>query len=199
VWVVYRKATKQVVGLTANTAIDVDKSTALNAIVEGLLEKKPIQEYDAILVQDLEQASDYMAAFPDKLVLGKGKGGLRVVIREPEAFSLHVTCDAPDRHPVDRIPTIPGDGQSFTTLTIQVIDERSVAQRAERHRDVLYLRTDHGTLRDSQGVNDISSVQLQNGSAAIRLVSGQIKRVATVQILSADQSVRSADFRVEFT
>src|SRR5262245_33067318 len=136
-WVVYHKATKKIVGLTANTAIDVDKNTALNTIVQGLIEKAPVTEYDAILVKDPEYAADYMAVFPDKLALAEGKEGLRVVIREPEVFSFHVTCDALEKHPVDRIPTIPGDGKSFTTITIQKIDERTAAQRAERDNDVL--------------------------------------------------------------
>ena len=162
-------------------------------IVEGLIEGSD-SDYD-VLVRTREGrrlhgglSTNLFSARPGAFACGR-----------PQAkCSLHVTA-TPDRHPVDRIATIPGDGQSFTTLTIQVIDERNVAQLTERHRDVLYLRTDHGTLRDSQGVNEISSVQLQNGSAAIRLVSGQIKRVATVQILSADPSIRSVDFRVEFT
>jgi hypothetical protein len=197
-WVVYHKATKKVVGLTANTAIDADKSTALKDIVQGLVDKKPVKEYDAIQVTDPEKCTDYMSVFPDKLAVAEGKTGVRLVIREPEVFSLHVTSDSPNKHPVDGIPTIAGDGKAFTTITIQKIDERNLAQNAERHKEVIYLRTDHGTLQDSQGKNEIRSVQLEKGRASFRLVSSQIKRVATVQVLCAEPPM-STDFRVEFT
>ena len=111
-WVVYHKPTREIVGLTPNTDLDVEKERAINETVEGLLKKLPVQEYDAVLVQEKDKAADFMAAFPEKLVLIEGEGGARLVIREPERFSLHVICDSPDRHPVDRIPTIPGDGTS---------------------------------------------------------------------------------------
>jgi hypothetical protein len=199
VWVVYHKATKQIVGLTPNTDLDVDRDGAVNEIVDGLLNKSAVQEYDAILVQEKEKAADYMAVFPDKLILTEGGGGLRVVIREPESFSLHVTCDAKQKHPVDKIPMIPSDGTSFTTITIQKIDERSAPQRGEGHNDTLYLRTDYGTIRDVQGDTELGEIQLKNGRASIRLVSEPIKRVATVQIMSTDPKLPSVDFRVAFS
>jgi hypothetical protein len=198
VWVVYQKATKKIVGLTPNTDLDVDKERAVSEIVDGLLVKTAIQEYDAILVQEREKAADYMAVFPDKLILTEGTGGLRVIIREPESFSLHVSCDAPEKHPVDGIPMISGDGTSYTTITIQKIDERKVPQRGEAQNDTLYLRTDHGAIRDVQGDAELGSVQLKNGRAAIRLFSEPIKRVATVQVMSTDPKLPSVDFRVAF-
>ena len=138
-------------------------------------------------MQEKDKAADYMAVFPEKLVLTEGEGGaLRLAIREPERFSLHVICDSPDRHPVDRIATIPGDGTSYTTINIQKIDERGVPQRGEAENDTLYLRTNYGTLRDIQGDTELGSIQLRNGRAQMRLVSESIKRVATVQIMSAD-------------
>ena len=197
-WVVYHKDTKQIVGLTPNADLDVDKDSAVTEIVDGLLSKSPVQEYDAILVRETDKAAEYMTAFPEKLMLNQGDGGLRIVIREPERFSLHVMCDSPNRHPVDRIPTIPGDGTSYTTITIQKIDERSVPQRGEAQNDTLYLRTDYGILRDIQSDTEIGSIQLRNGHAQMRLVSESIKRVATVQILSTDPQLPSVDFRVAF-
>jgi hypothetical protein len=197
-WVVYHKPTKEIVGLTPNTDLDVDRDRAVNETVEGLLKQLPIQEYDAILVQEKDKAADYMAVFPEKLMLTEGEGGLRVVIREPERFSLYVTCDSPNRHPVDRIPTIPGDGTSFTTITIQKIDERSVPQRGEGDNETVYLRTNYGTLRDMQSDTEIGSIQLKNGRAQMRLKSESIKRVANVQIMSADPKLPSADFAVAF-
>jgi hypothetical protein len=198
VWVVYHKATNNIVGLTPNTDLDVDKEKALTEIVDGLLLKSPVHEYDAILVQEKDKAAEYMSAFPGKLQLTEGDGGPRIVIREPESFSLHVTCDAPQKHPVDKIPMIPSDGTSFTTITVQKVDERSVPQRGEGQNDTLYLRTDYGTIRDVQGDAELGEIQLKNGRASMRLVSEPIKRVATVQILSADPKLPSADFRVAF-
>jgi hypothetical protein len=197
-WVVYHKPTKEIVGLTPNTDLDVEKERAINETVDGLMKKLPVQEYDAVLVQEKDKAADFMAAFPEKLVLSEGEGGFRVVIREPERFSLHVICDSPDRHPVDRIATIPGDGKSYTTITIQKIDERSVPQRGEAQNDTLYLRTTYGTLRDVESDTEIGSIQLRNGRAQMRLKSEPIKRVATVQIMSADPKLPSVEFRVAF-
>ena len=197
-WVVYHKPTKEIVGLTPNTDLDVDKDRAVNETVEGLLKKQPVQEYDAILVQEKDKAADYMAVFPEKLVLTEGEGGPRVVIREPERLKLHVICDSPNRHPVDRIPTIPGDGTSSTTITIQKVDERGVPQRGEAENDTLYLRTNYGTLRDIQSDTELGSIQLRNGRAQMRLVSESIKRLATVQIMSTDPKLPGVDFRVAF-
>ena len=198
-WVVYHKPTKQIVGLTPITDLEVDQDRAVNDTVNGLLNKGPVQEYDAILVQEKDKAADYMAVFPEKLVLIEGEGGaLRITIREPERFSLHVMCDSPNRHPVDRIPTIPGDGTSFTTINIQKVDERSVPQRGEAENDTLYLRTNYGTLRDVQSETELGSIQLRNGRAQLRLVSESIKRVATVQIMSANPKLPSVDFRIAF-
>jgi hypothetical protein len=199
VWVVYQKGTKKIVGLTPNTDLDVEKEKAVNEIVDGLLVKTAVHEYDAILVQEKDKAADYMAAFPDKLILTEGTGGLRVTIREPESFSLHVTSDAPEKHPVDQIPMIPGDGTSYTTITIQKIDERKVPQRGEAQNDTLYLRTNHGVIRDVQGDTELGSVQLKNGKASIRLFSEPIKRVATVRIMSTDPKLPGVDFPVAFT
>jgi hypothetical protein len=199
VWVVYQKETKKIVGLTPNTDVDVDKEKAVNEIVEGLLVKSAVQEYDAILVQEKEKAADYMAVFPEKLILTGSAGALRISIREPESFRLSVTCDAKERHPVDKIPTIPGDGTSFTTITIQKVDERSVRQLGEAQNDTLYLRTNHGVIRDVQDDTELGSIQLKNGRASFRLFSEPIKRVATVQIMSTDSTLPSVDFRVAFT
>lgn len=198
-WVVYHKPTKEIVGLTPNTDLDVEKDRAVNETVDGLMKRLPVQEYDAILVQEKDKAADYMAGFPEKLVLTEGEGGaLRLAIREPERFSLHVICDSPDRHPVDRIATIAGDGTSYTTITIQKIDERGVPQRGEAENDTLYLRTNYGALRDIQSNTEIGSIQLRNGRAQMRLVSESIKRVATVQIMSANPKLPSVEFRVAF-
>jgi hypothetical protein len=197
-WVVYHKAERKIVGLTANTDIDLDKETALAEIVHGLIDRRDLTEYDAVQVKDRQQATDYMANFPNKLALTETAAGLRVVIREPEVFSLYLTCDAPDKHPIDGIPAIAADGKSYTTISIQKIDERYKIQRGPQHTDLLYLRTNYGIIRNAGGNKDISSIKLKNGAAKFRLLSEPVKRVATVQIMSAKRDMPDTFMRVEF-
>jgi hypothetical protein len=197
-WVVYHKGERKIVGLTANTDIDLDKATALAEVVHGLIDRRDLAEYDAVQIRDHEQATDYMANYPNRLALTEAAGGLRVVIREPEVFSLYLTCDAPDKHPVDGIPEIAADGKSHTTISIQKIDERYKIQRGPQHNDLLYLRTNYGIIRNAGGTKDISSIKLKNGEAKFRLLSESVKRVATVQIMSAKRDLPEAFMRVEF-
>ncbi|UCF92835.1 MAG: hypothetical protein JSW39_01370 [Desulfobacterales bacterium] len=197
-WVVYHRGERRIVGLTADADIDADKEMAVAEVVQGLIVKSDIAEYDAILVRDREKAMDYMAAFPNKLALTEGTAGLKVVIREPEAFALYVTCDAPDKHPVDGIPEIRADGKAYTTISIQKINERFKAQRGPQDNDLLYLRTDYGSLRNAGGTKQINSIKLKKGHATLRLVSEPFRRVATVQIISAKPDLPGAFIRVEF-
>lgn len=197
-WVVYHQETHKIVGLTANTDIDMDRQTALTGIVDGLVDRHDVSEYDAIQVTDRDKAALYMDHYPKKLALVEGAEGLKLTIREPERFALYLTCDAPDQHPVDGIPEIAADGKSYTTITIQKIDERHKLQRGSAHNDRLYLRTNHGVLRDAKGTEDISFVELKEGKASVRLVSERLKRVATVQVMSADQKLADAFINIEF-
>ena len=197
-WVVFRRNKHKIVGFTADSAVDLDKEASLKEVVNGLVKPGEISEYDAIQVTDREKAVEYMEAFPDKLVV---KGPLtkpKLVIRDPETFSLYLTTDAKDVHPVDGIPEITADGQSFATITIQKIDDRYKPQRGAKGNDQIYLRTNHGILRDAEGTNDINSIKLNDGKAVFRLVSEKVKRVATVQMLNTNPNLPDTSFRIEF-
>ncbi len=71
-------------------------------------------------------------------------------------------------------------------------------QKGDADNETLYLRTDHGIIRDEAGKEDINRVQLNKGQAKIRLFSEKLKRVATLQIISTEKYLEDAVFRVEF-
>ena len=197
-WVIYHKQSQKIAGVTANTDLDIDKEAALTEIVGGLAKPSAADEYDAIQVKDRKEATKYMAAFPSKLVITRTTGKLQLVIRDPEAFSLHITTDASDKHPIDGIPGIPADGTSFATITVQKIDDRRKRQSAKTDNDQIYLRTNCGIIRNAEGTGNINAIQLSKGAAVFRLVSEKIKRVATVQVMSASPMLRHSRIRIEF-
>jgi len=198
-WIVYHKTDKKIVGLSADCEPDLDKAVALGEVVKGLINPRPLDEYDAIQVSDRTQASAFMNAFPDKLVLREGSDGhLELAIEEPKIFFLRLQCDAADVHPVDGIPEIPADGTSSTTITVQKIDESGELQQAENDNDLLYLRTDWGSLRSSDGQAEIGQIKLEKGQAKFQLFSEKAKRVATVQVFNADNSLLNSSIRIEF-
>ncbi len=166
--------------------------------VDGRTEPGELGEYDAIQVTDRKKARDYMVAFPGKLVIAGTAKKPKLAIRDPKVFSLFITTDAPDKHPVDGIPEIPADGSSSALISIHKMDERSRPQRGAKDNDQLYLRTDYGIIRDADGNEDISSVTLEKGEAEIRLFSESVKRVATVQIMSVNPDLRGGIMRIEF-
>jgi hypothetical protein len=121
----------------------------------------------------------------------------KVLEKKIQSF-LQLSCDAPDFHPVDGIPEISADGESFTTITAQKIDESGEPQQGNKDNDLLYLRTDYGTLFGSDGKAEISSIKLKRGQAAFRLVSEKARRVATVQVFNADANLMDHSIRIEF-
>jgi len=197
-WIVYKKAERRIIGLTADCNQDPDRETALSEIVAGSVKPGELSEYDAIQVTDREKAREYMEAFPDKLVLTGTAERPKLAIRDPEVFSLFVTIDAPDKHPVDGVPEIPADGSSSALITLQKIDERFKPQRRTKDNDQLYFRTDHGTIRDADGKQDLGSIRLNKGEAKIRLFSETAKRVASLQIMSGNPDLRGTVVRIEF-
>jgi hypothetical protein len=197
-WVVYRTTERRIIGLTAHCDQDIDKETALAEVVEGTVRPGELSEYDAIQVTDGEKAHEYMEAFPDKLVLTGTARKPSLAIRDPEVFSLFITVDAPDKHPVDGIPEIPADGSSSALITIQKIDERFRPQRSVKDNEQLFFRTDHGAIRDVDGKEDINRIALNKGEVSIRLYSEKAKRVATLQIMSDSPDLRGAVIRIEF-
>ena len=199
-WIIFNKDKRAIVGLTADCEIDLDldKQTAISEVVSGLIKPDKIDDYDAIQVTDRDKAFEYMQAYPMKLVLAGTKSKPTVSIREPEIFSLYVTTDAPDQHPVDGIPEIPADGKSSALITVQKIDERSKIQKGADDNDQLYLRVDHGILRDINGEKDINSIKLDKGVSKFRLFSQTLKRVANIEILSEKPDLINTSLRIEF-
>ena len=197
-WIVYHKEDRKIVGMSAHSEVELEKETALREVVDGLVISGKQNEYDAIQVKDREEALNYMEAYPDRLVLKGTEDEPQLAIEEPEIFWLLLKSDAPDAHPVDGIPEIPADGSSFTTITIQKLDKFMKPIQRKDDNDQLYLRTDHGILRNTEGTDDINSVKLNKGEASIRLYSEDRKRVATVEVISADHSLNDALIRIEF-
>lgn len=197
-WVIYKRSDRQIIGVTAHGAQDPEKNAALEEVVQGSVNPGKLSEYDAVQVSDPLLAQQYMEAFPQRLVVAGAGSSPKLVIRDPEAFSLFLESDANDKHPVDGIPEIAADGASSTLITITKIDERFKPQKGEGDNEELYLRTDHGIIRDEDGKNDINRVQLKNGQAKIRLFSEKLKRVATLQIISAAAYLDDTVIRIEF-
>ncbi len=117
---------------------------------------------------------------------------------EEELADLEVAADAPDRHIVDGIGEIPADGQSFTTITVQKINMLGEPLKRRQDNNELFLRTNAGMIKNNQGQQDIRSMKLRNGRASFRLYSETIKRVATVQIISADDFLADTAISIEF-
>lgn len=197
-WVIYKKTDRQIIGVTALGTQDAEKNTALKEVVSGSVKPGKFSDYDAIQVTDRRLAEQYFIAFPHRLVVAGTASKPKLVIRDPEAFSLFIESDAEDKHPVDGIPEIPADGKASTLMTITKIDERFKPQKGDADNETLYLRTDHGIIRDEAGKEDINRVQLNKGQAKIRLFSEKLKRVATLQIISTEKYLEDAVFRVEF-
>lgn len=197
-WIVYLKKDRRVVGLTAINDPDLDKDSAVGEIVKGLVNAGSADKYDAVQVKEPDQALAFMAAPFERLAIGEsGKGKVQVTVEAPQVFRLQIQCDAPDVHPVDGIPEIKADGTSFTTITVQKVDERGEAQKARTDNDELHLRTTAGTLQSAEG-KDITSVKLKQGQAAFRLQSEKARRVATVSVFNADANVQDGAIRIEF-
>ena len=51
-WIIYHKKARTVAGVSPICEPDLDKKTALTSTVNGLLEAKPVAQYDALQVSD---------------------------------------------------------------------------------------------------------------------------------------------------
>jgi hypothetical protein len=127
-----------------------------------------------------------------------GKGKLQATVESPKSSYLLMQSDASDVHPVDGIAEIKADGTSFTTITVQKVDERGEPQKSRNDNDELHLRTTAGTLQSADGKEDIASVKLKQGQASFRLLSEKARRVATVTVISADPNLQDGSIRIEF-
>ncbi|MEW6211746.1 MAG: hypothetical protein AB1631_25540 [Acidobacteriota bacterium] len=198
-WVIYRKKDRSIVGMSADCEPDLDKKFALEEVVRGLVDVEPLSRYDAIQVEDRAKAQAILNAPREHLVISEGaKGKIQLVVEEPRLSYLLMSSDAPDAHPVDGIPEIAADGVSFTTITVQKIDDRGQMQQSKNDNDLLYLRSDFGTLRSADGKEEITSVRLKKGQAVFRLVSEKARRVATVRAFNADSGLENRAIRIEF-
>jgi hypothetical protein len=198
-WVIYHKKDHKIVGLSADCRPELERDFALNEVVKGLVNAEALSKYDALQVSDREHARALIGAPLDQLELRETpKGKLHVAIVEPKHSFLLLSCDATDLHPVDGIPEISADGESFTTITVQKVDDRGEPQQGAKDNDQLYLRTDYGTLFNAGGDEEIGSIKLKRGQAAFRLVSEKARRVATVQVFNADSNLMDRSIRIEF-
>lgn len=198
-WVIYHKKDRNIVGLSADCEPDLDRDQALEEVVKGLVNREAVNKYDAVQVSDRAQAVAFLIAPREHLVLRETpKGKLYVAIEEPKLSLLLLSCDAQDVHPVDGIPEIRADGESFTTITAQKIDDLGEPQQGNKDNDLLYLRADYGTLFGADGKEEIGSIKLKKGQAAFRLVSETARRVATVRVFNADPNLIDSSIRIEF-
>jgi hypothetical protein len=198
-WVIYRKSNRKIVSMSSHSERDLDKQDALEEAAKGLANFHSLSDMNAIQVTDHAQAMAIMTARRDHLVLEEDPdGNLQISIVEPKVSFLNLTSDAPDLHPVDGMPEIAADGASFTTITVQKVDEGWQPRSDRSDNDELYLRTDHGTLQNANGSEEIRSIKLKKGKATFRLVSETAKRVATIQVFNADQNLRDGGIRIEF-
>lgn len=198
-WIIYHKKDQKVVGMSADCEPDLERDAALEEVVKGLVNPEPLNKYDAVQVTDREQAR-LLAYSPRENVSVRqsAKGKAEVTVAEPVKTFLVLTSDAPDVHPVDGVPEIAADGESFTTITVQKVDEKGEPTHGKEGADLLYLRTDYGSLLSENGKEQISSIKLKKGQAAFRLVSEKVRRVATVQVFNADANLLDRSIRIEF-
>ena len=201
-WVVFRKSDGAVVGASADSEVDVEKDKALQEIVANLVEGGSPAQYDAIQVKDRKKVVNLAErAFRGHAKVQPGKGGeLDVTDETPEESLLTATTNATQFHPVDGVPLIPGDGQAFLAVTLQKTDSQGKPlTRKTKDNDVIWLRTDQGTLReDKDPPQEIRSVTLASGTAKFRVYSANAKRLATVEMLSQNPQLRTGGLRVEF-
>ena len=111
---------------------------------------------------------------------------------------LTLTSDAPDRHVVDGIGEIAADGASYCTITVQKLDQNSVAVSGSEHQDELFVRTTGGSIMDEKGAQRIRSLTLQSGRAAFRLVSEPSPKIVTVSVLSRTPLLANTGIQIEF-
>lgn len=202
-WVVFRKSDKQVLGSTIDTGIERSKDEALKEVARGLAGKANLDELDAVEVKDSTSFGNLTRAVAtgQARVRDLAGGKVDVVDDVPESTTVQISTNAQQFHPVDGVPLIPGDGQSFLVVTLQKVNQQGQAVgRKTVDNEVIWLRTSHGTLRsneDERGL-EIRSVKLVSGTASFRLQSESAKRLATVQMLSANPDLRLGGLQVEF-
>lgn len=115
-----------------------------------------------------------------------------------EIAYLRLTSDARDFHVVDGIGEISADGKSFATITIKKVNAQGEQMSSPRDNDEIFLRTNAGIIKNSSGNMEIRSLKLKKGENSFRLYSEERKRVATVQVISANPLLSNASISIEF-
>ncbi|HYU34423.1 MAG TPA: hypothetical protein VEW48_19910 [Thermoanaerobaculia bacterium] len=202
-WVVFRKSDGAVVGSTADSAIAVAKESALQEVIANLADAKNPNDFDAIEVKDREKLSRLAerATRRQAKVQTSKAGNLELVDDLAEPAVLAVSTNATQFHPIDKVPLIPGDGQSFLVVTLQKVDTSGKPMnRKTKDNEVIWLRTTNGSLREDKDQNpqEIRSLTLAAGTASFRIYSEPAKRLATVQMLTANPDLTISGLQVEF-
>jgi hypothetical protein len=206
-WVIFRKSDNEVVGVSADSDIDLDKDVAVQEVVSGLAGVKDLKDFDAFQVKGRDKTSavrEKLIRTTGKTKVQPGKGGSDLeVVGEgvAESGTILITTNAKQFHPVDNVPLIPGDGQSFLVVTLQKVDDQGKPlTRKTKDNDVIWLRTNHGSVRTDDGADpvEIRSITLSSGAASFRIYSENAKRLASVQMLTANPELRLGGVRVEF-
>jgi hypothetical protein len=220
-WVVFQKSDKKIVGASASSPQPIPKEQALQEVVRGMGEGHDVNNFDAVEVNDHAKVGSMLRA------IGEGKArvqdvaqGIANLVDETAAgASLAVTVEGNvDIHAVDQVPLMQATPTAFVTIRVQKVDAQGKPlTRKTIDKEVLWLRTDAGFLRANTGTppagtlsgagggdvlvgagpSEIRSVTLVSGTASFRLYAEPAKRLATVQILHQDPSLR-ATVRVEF-
>lgn len=216
-WVIYQKSDRKVVGLSADSDIELDKDKALQEVVRGLNGSPDPSLFDAYQVKERGRGHDLAIALARGTlkVQDTKSGGQDVTDDSPDVTALLVTTNAKDFHPVDKVPLLAGDGQSFLVFTVQKTDDQGKQlTRKTRDNDTIWLRTTNGSLRedpptqqqsgrgaaaDASLPREIRSVQLTAGTATFRVYSENARRLATVTLLPTDPNQRGATVQVELT
>jgi hypothetical protein len=198
-WIVYQKKDREIVGMSACCEPELDKEVALAEVVNGLVGGGSVDKYDALQVKDSGRASTLISTPFRHLVIDESsKGKTQVSIEVPKMTFLQVSSDSGDLHPVDGIPEIKADGESFTTISVRKLDAQGEPQKARADNNELCLRTTAGTLMSADGREVVNRIKLKQGEAAFRLVSEPARRVAMVSVFNADPDLDNASIAIEF-
>lgn len=201
-WAIFQKSDGKIVSFSADAEVEIDKEKALKEAVQGLAGSKNVNDYDAFQVQDREKIRSLARSVGRGAVKVKTGAGGKLDLEDdsPDRASLLITTNAQQFHPVDSVPLIPADGSSFLVVTLQKVNEQGQPlNRPSVDNDVIWLRIDHGTLRDDSEIpQSIRSVTLANGTARFRVYSEAARRLATIQMLSANRELQAGGLRVEF-
>lgn len=203
-WVIFQKSDGKIVSASAASDVEVSKEEALKEVVQGLVGSKNVSEYDAILVKDREQFSNMTRAVnrgTARVRTSSTTGKQDLVDDSPTSSSLVITTSAQQFHPVDNVPLIPADGRTFLVVNLQKVNDRGeLLTRKTVDNDTIWLRIDHGSVRENnEEALPIRSVSLMSGVASFRVYSDTARRLATVQMLTANPELQTGGLQVEFT